>query len=110
MARALRFQAGLPLSLWGACVMTAVHLINRLPSSVLGNKTPYEKLYNTPPTYDHVKTFGCLAFATNYSITADKFAHRGIPAIFMGYPHSLRVIFSSISSPKNSSLLETQLS
>lgn len=86
VARALRFQAGLPLNLWGACVMTAVHLINRLPSFVLGNKTPYEKLYNTPPTYDHVKTFGCLAFATNPSITTDKFAHRGIPAIFLGYP------------------------
>lgn len=28
IARALRFQAGLALSYWGECVMTAVHIIN----------------------------------------------------------------------------------
>ena len=85
-ARALRFQANLPLSFWGDCVMTAIHLINRLSDSVLNFKTPYELLYKEPPTYEHLRIFGCLAFATNPQFSTDKFDVRGIPYVHLGYP------------------------
>jgi len=42
MARALKFQSNVPLYLWGECVLTTVHIINRLPSSILNNKSPLE--------------------------------------------------------------------
>lgn len=45
MSRALRLQAGLPLKYWGECVLTAIHITNRLPSEVLKNVTPHEKLF-----------------------------------------------------------------
>lgn len=86
VARSLRFQAGLPLQYWGECVMAAVYIINRLPSPVLGNKTPYECLFNEPPDYSVMKIFGCLAFACNPTNSGDKFAPRGVPCVFMGYP------------------------
>lgn len=67
MSRALRFQSGLPLQFWGDCALTAVHLINRLPIPILCNKSPYEVLFKTAPKYNHLKTFGCLAMASNPS-------------------------------------------
>lgn len=33
-----------------------------------------------------MKVFGCLCFATNPSISADKFSHKGVPCVFIGYP------------------------
>lgn len=85
-ARALRFQANLPLHLWGDCVLTSVHLINRLPTPLLNGKTPYEALYKKEPDYDNLRVFGCLAIGYNPTISTDKFAARGIPCVFLGYP------------------------
>jgi len=86
ISRALRFHAHLPLKFWGDCVLTATYIINRLPSKVLQNVTPYEKLLHKKPTYQHMKVFGCLAFASNPSRTGDKLQPRGIPCVFLGYP------------------------
>ena len=76
VARALRFQAGLPLKFWGECVLTATHLINRTPSRVLKGKCPYEILHLQPPSYDHLKVFGCLCFVQIRPTSKDKFAIR----------------------------------
>ncbi|KAL8089306.1 hypothetical protein AgCh_038927 [Apium graveolens] len=70
----------------GACVLTAVHLINKLPTPVLHNKSPFGLLYNSLPEYDNLRVFGCLAFAYNLANTSDKFEHRGVPCLFLGYP------------------------
>lgn len=55
MARALRFQANLPLCFWGDCVLAAAHIINRLPVSLLHNQPPFTILHNQPPSYSHLK-------------------------------------------------------
>lgn len=86
VARALRFQASLPLRFWGDCVTTATYLINRFPSPILKNKTPYELLLNKIPDYSSLKVFGCFTVATNPSRTPDKFAPKGVPCVFLGYP------------------------
>jgi hypothetical protein len=85
VARALRFQAQLPLQFWGECPLTTVHIINRLPSPVLSFKTPFELLYSKQPSFSHLRVFGCLTYATNVH-APHKFAPRSIPSVFIGYP------------------------
>ncbi|GJT67254.1 retrovirus-related pol polyprotein from transposon TNT 1-94 [Tanacetum coccineum] len=60
-ARALKFHAKLLLKFWGDRVTTATYLINRMPSSVIGNVTPSEIPLQQKLIYDHLIVFGCLA-------------------------------------------------
>lgn len=64
VAKALKFQALLPLNFWGHCILTAVYLINSTSTPFLQNKSPYEILLSAPPTYHHIRDFGCLCFAS----------------------------------------------
>lgn len=84
-ARALRFQSHLPLNFWAECVSAAVHIINRLPTSILSHQTPFEKLYEKLPSYSHLRVFGCLAYATNVHVS-HKFSPRATKCFFIGYP------------------------
>lgn len=87
-ARAFRFHAHLPLQFWGDCLLIATYLINRTPTPVLNNKSPYEILFQKPPSYEHLRVFGSLFFATTLPHPTDKFASRAIKGVFLGYPYA----------------------
>lgn len=91
VARSLLFQSDIPIQFWGEAILNVAHLINRTPSSALKGKTPYEVIYGTIPTYDHLRVFGCLAFAHNQKRDGDKFSARSRRCAFVGYPFGKKV-------------------
>ncbi|CAL1359264.1 unnamed protein product [Linum trigynum] len=86
-ARALRFQASLPIRFWGECILTAVYLINRLPTKATG-KTPFELIFGRTATYRHLRVFGCLVYYKDTHAHLDKFGERGCAGLFLGYAAS----------------------
>ncbi|CAN1833819.1 Retrovirus-related Pol polyprotein from transposon TNT 1-94 [Linum perenne] len=90
IARALKFQANLPPEFWADCVRHAVFLINRVPSPVLKNKTPFEILYHKPPALEDLKVFGSLCFATTITAQRTKFDSRARKGIFIGYTPGIK--------------------
>nr|XP_016508049.1 PREDICTED: uncharacterized protein LOC107825679 [Nicotiana tabacum] len=68
----------------GECVEAAVYIINRIPSTVLHNKSPFEVLFGRQASMSHMRVLGCLCFATNL-VKEDKFGPHAIRSVFLGY-------------------------
>ena len=83
VTRSLLFQTNVPKRFWSEAVLTAVHIINRLPSTVLKNKSPLEILYKQKMNFDHLRVFGCKCFVRIKR--KDKFDYMSTKAIFLGY-------------------------
>lgn len=62
MARSLLLFASVPSTFWAEAIHTAVFLINRMPSRVLVNLTPFEWLFTRPPSYYPLCVLGCTCF------------------------------------------------
>ncbi|CAL1397690.1 unnamed protein product [Linum trigynum] len=90
VARALKFQANLPSGFWADCVKHAVHLINRVPTPVLNNLTPFEKLHKKPPDLSYLRVFGCLCFASTLHNHRTKFDSRARKGIFIGFTSGIK--------------------
>jgi len=61
ITKALIFQSNLPKLFWNFAASHAVFLLNRLPSKVLHNKSPYDISYNYSIDLVFIKVFGYKA-------------------------------------------------
>ncbi|KAB2611304.1 hypothetical protein D8674_019336 [Pyrus ussuriensis x Pyrus communis] len=55
-------QTFMSTSFWFDACSTATYLINRLPTRVLFDTSPFEKLFQRKPNYEFLKVFGCRCF------------------------------------------------
>lgn len=83
--RSLMFQMNVPKRFWSQAVLTAAYLINRLPSRILGSKSPLEILKNRKIDLSHLRVFGCLCFVHVQATQRDKFDPRVARSVFLGY-------------------------
>ncbi|KAD3068636.1 hypothetical protein E3N88_36516 [Mikania micrantha] len=82
---ALLFNSNLPTSYWEHAFASAVHIINRLPTKVLDNRSPFEVLFLVPPDYTNFHVFGCRVYPYLRDYSEHKLAPRSLPCIFIGY-------------------------
>ncbi|CAJ2650750.1 unnamed protein product [Trifolium pratense] len=84
-ARSLLLSASVPSEFWGEAIRTAVHVINRIPSSVTSGLSPFEKLYGSTPDYVSLKVFGSTCFVLRPQIERNKLSPRSTICVFLGY-------------------------
>ena len=85
--RSLLFQGNMPKRYWGEAVLTAAHLINRIPMKVIEYDSPLGLLTKFFPKVRlfmglPARVFGCVAFIHQ---NTGKLDPRGLRCIFIGY-------------------------
>ncbi|KAI5328775.1 hypothetical protein L3X38_028172 [Prunus dulcis] len=81
----LLHQASLPLTYWSYAFKTAAYLINRMPTPLLHNLSPFTQLFDEQPNYSRLRTFGCLCFPWLRPYNSNKLLPRSRPCLFLGY-------------------------
>ena len=59
-------------------------LINRMPTIIIGNNTPFELFYNGTPQVDTLKVFGCICYVHVLSQVKQNLDEKAIKCIFLG--------------------------
>lgn len=89
IVRALLIEAHMPLSYWGEALTAAAYLINRVPSSTLNFKTPFQSLNDTivTPTVSNLTphVFGCVVFVHLHKHQCTKLTPQALRCVFVGY-------------------------
>src|SRR5690606_38013407 len=62
VARSMMFHSNVPKRFWSDDVQIACYLINRVPTKILKNLSPFEVLNKNKPHIDHLRVFGCLCY------------------------------------------------
>jgi len=81
-------QCSAPLRFWNYAFESSIYLINRMPTLVLQNKSPFECLFRRTPDYNFLRTFRCLCFPFLRPYHAHKLDFCSSPCVFLGYSSS----------------------
>ena len=83
--RSMLVGAHLPQRFWAEALATAVYLRNRSPTKSVDGLTPYEAWSGHTPSVDHLKVFGCTAYAHISKEEGQKLDLKAKKCILLGY-------------------------
>lgn len=89
-ARCIRLNAGLPKNFWAEAVSMAVFIVNRSPSTALGNKVAQEVWTEKEVDYSRMKIFGCPAYVHVPGDERSKLDAKSKQCIFLGYEKGVK--------------------
>ena len=85
VVRATTIAASTPSQFLGEAALTVVYTINRCPSPIVQNQTPYDMLFGSSPSYDLLRVFGCVCFVLLHDHERNKLQSRSRLCCFLGY-------------------------
>jgi hypothetical protein len=90
VGRALLFQSKLPRQFWSYAVLQATYIINRIPSPILQNQSPYFLRFQKDPDLHDLRVFGSLCYATTLSNHRSKFDSRARKSVYLGHKQGVK--------------------
>ena len=75
----------LPQCFWAETLSTAVYLCNRCATKAMRNATPFEVWFKEKPWVNHLRVFGCTAYAYVAKDERGKLDSKAQRCIFLGY-------------------------
>ena len=84
-ARSMLLDAVLSKHYWAEAISTAAYLRNRCPTKAVQGKTPFEAWHGKKPSVDHLRVFGCDAYAHLPKDERGKFDTKANKCILLGY-------------------------
>jgi histone deacetylase 1/2 len=87
-------HASMPVKYWDEAFQTALYLINCLPTRVIDNATPLERLLGSKakPNYEFLKSFGCACWPCLRPYNNRKLSFQSKECVFIGYSTDHKVI------------------
>ncbi|CAL2250154.1 unnamed protein product [Prunus armeniaca] len=85
IAITLLSATSLPTKFWVHSIAHAVYLINRMPSEVVNNQSPFLKLFGHAPNVQHLRVFGTAIYPYLRCYNVHKLQPRTAQCVFMGY-------------------------
>jgi hypothetical protein len=83
--RTLLIQTSLPGHYWAEGLHTAIYLLNRLPTTVIQVVCPHLALFDSAPSYEHLRVFGCTCYPNKIATAPHKLSPRSIRYVFLDY-------------------------
>lgn len=82
---AMMFNANAPASLWTYAFSFAAYIINRLPTPLLNDHSPYELLFSATLNYGNFRVFGYCVYTYLRDYSSHKLAPHSSPCVVVGY-------------------------
>ncbi|KAC9145043.1 hypothetical protein E3N88_46293 [Mikania micrantha] len=74
----------MPQCFWAEAVRHSLYVLNRLPTKILKDHTPYELLKGRRPNLEHLRVFGCVGHVKRPLNQVKKLDDRSTPMVHLG--------------------------